>query len=238
MKPFYKTETDEIFNGHVMPVLKYLKSEKYMFDAIISDPPYKVITGGNNQKRLFKTSVLKENNNFGWDNLPKIEEWLPKSLELLKEKGHIYIMTNSLNLRYFLNVIEDNKLHLHNIIIWDKGNQVFNRWYMKSYEIILFCKRKKDLAKVIKNIGTSNILRIPNPKDKLHPTEKPIELIDVFIQNSTNENDVILDMFGGSFSTIIAAEENNRRSVGIDISKEYCEIGKKRLQSMQIKLKI
>ena len=88
---------------------------------------------------------------------------------------------------------------------------------------------RKGKAKYINNMGTKNILRIPNTKHKSHPTEKPTELINVIINNSSNENDIILDPLMGSGTTGVACLESNRKFVGCEIDKKYYEIAKNRI---------
>ena len=73
---------------------------------------------------------------------------------------------------------------------------------------------------------------------KYHPTQKPLELLQYLIKTYTKENDLILDFTSGSFTTCVAAEQLNRRSIGIELEKKYCDIGIKRLNSLQMKMDI
>lgn len=113
------------------------------------------------------------------------------------------------------------------LIVWDKGNSTPTQYYMNSYELILMLRKEK--AKYINNMGTKNILRIPNTKNKVHPTEKPVELMQIFIENSSNENDIVLDPFIGSGSTAVVCIESNRKFVGCEIDKKYYEIAQNRI---------
>jgi len=76
------------------------------------------------------------------------------------------------------------------------------------------------------------ILYFPNTDRKSikHPTEKPVELFKYLIQTYSKESDTILDPFLGSGTTLVACKQLSRNGVGIEISKEYCEIAKKRLE--------
>ena len=65
----------------------------------------------------------------------------------------------------------------------------------------------------------------------IHDTEKPVELMKILIENSTNEQDIVFEPFAGSGSTLLACEETNRKWVGIEIDKKYCEIIKMRLDN-------
>ena len=81
-------------------------------------------------------------------------------------------------------------------------------------------------------MGTSNILKIPNIKNKLHPTEKPIELMKILIENSSNKNDIVLDCFMGSGSTGVACIETGRKFIGVEIDEKYFNIAKQRLKDI------
>ena len=82
--------------------------------------------------------------------------------------------------------------------------------------------------------GTKNILRIPNILgNKKHPTEKPVELLKVLIENSSNEGDIVMDCFMGSGSTGIACINTNRKFVGIEIDKKYYDIAVERIQEIE-----
>ena len=82
--------------------------------------------------------------------------------------------------------------------------------------------------------GTKNILKIPNILgNKKHPTEKPVELLKVLIENSSNEDDIVMDCFMGAGSTGIACINTNRKFVGIEIDKEYYDITVGRMQEIE-----
>lgn len=117
-----------------------------------------------------------------------------------------------------------------NIIIWNKGNATPNRYYLNAYEMILMLR--KGNAKNINNMGTRNILDIKNIRgNKTHPTEKPVELNEIFIQNSSNKGEIILDPFMGTGSCGVACEKLGRNFIGIEIDKKYYDIAEKRINA-------
>lgn len=81
------------------------------------------------------------------------------------------------------------------------------------------------------SLQTCNIIKITsNKKDHgLHPTQKPVQLMKALIELTTKENQVVLDPFCGSGSTLVAAKELNRNYIGIELDNNYCEIAKDRL---------
>lgn len=90
------------------------------------------------------------------------------------------------------------------------------------------------MQKTLTICGAKNILRIPNILgNKKHPTEKPVELLKVLIENSSNEGDIVMDCFMGSGSTGVACIETNRKFLGIEIDKKYYDIAVRRIQEIQ-----
>ena len=65
-------------------------------------------------------------------------------------------------------------------------------------------------------------------KERVHPTQKPVGLLEQMIIEFTNEGDTILDLYGGSGSTLIACEKTNRKCLMMELSEDYCDIIKKR----------
>ena len=89
------------------------------------------------------------------------------------------------------------------------------------------------MQKILIICGTKNILRIPNIiGTKTHPTEKPVELMKILIENSSNKDDIVLDCFMGAGSTGIACIETNRNFLGIEIDKKYYDIAMERIKEV------
>jgi len=223
----------QLFNDDCLKVLPTIPDKS--IDLIVTDPPYKMTprgntgtTGGMLLKDINKKGKVFDNNEIN------ISEWLPECFRILKESSHIYVMTNHINLYEYLNTIKDTGFHFVKSLIWNKRNKIMSPYYMSQFEYILFCR--KGSAKKINNCGTSDIIDIPNKKQKkdgknLHDTEKPIELMKILIENSSIENDTILDPFMGIGSTALACKNANRKFIGIEIDNKYFEIAKNRIES-------
>ena len=118
------------------------------------------------------------------------------------------------------------------LLVWDK-----RKCYTLSllYEClrIYFDVKKAEMQKILIICGTKNILRIPNIiGTKTHPTEKPVELMKILIENSSNKDDIVLDCFMGAGSTGIACIETNRKFLGIEIDKKYYDIAMERIKEV------
>lgn len=81
-------------------------------------------------------------------------------------------------------------------------------------------------------MGTSNFIQIPNIKDKLHPTQKPVDLMKLLVENSSNKDDIVLDSFMGSGSTGVACLETDRKFIGYEIDKKYYDIARERMEDV------
>lgn len=159
----------------------------------------------------------------------KFSEWLPEVYRVLKNGTHCYVMINHRNLKDLWCDAESAGFEFQQLLVWDKGNATPNRYYLNSYELILMLR--KGPAKNINEMGTKNILRIPNIiGNKRHPTEKPVELMQVLIKNSTNEGDVVMDAFMGAGATGIACKTLNRNFIGVEIDEKYFNIAKSRFE--------
>lgn len=94
---------------------------------------------------------------------------------------------------------------------------------------------RKGNAKTINNTSSKNLLEIDNKLGcKTHPTEKPVELNKIFIENSTKENETVMDLFMGSGSCGVACKELNRDFIGIEIDEKYFNIAKQRIENVII----
>lgn len=197
-------------------------------DLIVTDPPYKVVSGGggNGKNSVRPQGMLSRHDGKLFNHTDiKISDWMPEIFRVLKEESHCYIFTNVLNLSEML--IESKKIgfKLHNLLVWEKNNCTPSQYYMKNCEYILFLRKGK--AKWINDIGGSKTVHQFNNiiGHKTHPCEKPINLLKLYINNSSKENDVVLDPFCGTGSTLKASKELNRQYIGYEIDKEYFDIG-------------
>lgn len=199
---------------------------------VVTDPPYKTITGGdsNGANSERPKGMLGGNRKlFKHQNL-KISDWMSEVFRVLKEGSHCYIFTNSLNLKEMLLESEKVGFKLHNLLVWEKNNCTPSQYYMKNCEYILFLRKGK--AKWINDIGGSKTVHQFNNiiGNKIHPTEKPVDLIEFYIRNSSKEGDIVLDPFMGSASCALACINSNRQYIGYEIDEEYYKVAIERLK--------
>ena len=216
----------KLYNDDCLNVLKDIGDDS--IDLVVTDPPYEVITGGRNGGVKGKPSGILTENKQLMKSIPKADLWLSECFRVMKDGTHIYIMTNTLNLTSYLNIVNTVGFKLHNLLVWNKNNTTPNRWYMKNCEYVIFAR--KGFAKSINNPSSQTVHSFDNIiGNKQHPTEKPVELMKLYVENSSQVGDTVLDPFMGSGSTGVACKELGRNFIGIELDKQYFDIAESRI---------
>lgn len=219
----------DLYKGDCLEIMKDIPNKS--IDLIVTDVPYKVISGGKPKSKGQPSGILKKNDGKIFENNDiKPKEYMGKLYNVLKDKTHCYVFINFINLKDMMEQAEKAKFKLHSLLIWKKNNKTPSRWYMKNQEYILFMRKGK--AKPVKNTGIGHILEFDNViGNKSHPCEKPVQLLECLIENSSNKEDSVLDCFMGSGSTGIACLNTNRNFIGIEKDDKYFDIAVKRIQN-------
>lgn len=220
-----------LYNNDCLNVFKDIPDNS--IDLIISDVPYKVISGGRPKYKGQPSGILSKNDGKIFNNNDiKPCEYMYELYRVLKEGTHCYIFINFINLQEMMNEAEKVGFKLHTLLIWEKNNKTPSRWYMKNQEYILFMRKGK--AKPVKNAGVGHILKYNNIMggNKSHPCEKPVDLLELLITNSSNENDIVFDPFMGSGSCGVACMNTNRKFIGIELDENYFNIAKNRIENI------
>lgn len=204
-------------------------------DLIVTDPPYPTTARGSagNSGGMLQKKINRQGRVFNHNDID-VGEYAGEFYRILKEQTHLYVMTNHVNLHKMLTAFQDVGFKFTKCLIWDKGNKIMGQYYMSQFEYILFFRKGK--AKKINNCGTSDILSIPNKKTKgadgknLHDTEKPVELMKILIENSSNVGDLVLDPFVGIGASAIACVESGRNFIGYELDEDYYDISLDRIE--------
>ena len=201
-------------------------------DMVFTDPPYGVAyTGGmkiENGKIESNGKKQIKNDSLDYEGL---YQFLYKAFINLKrfsrEKAPLYIFYAHSRSREFLNAFADAGLKQRSIIIWHKTSGGFGDFmaqYMNAYEPCIYGSN----GNAVDWYGASNEKTVwdmdKEKKCDLHPTMKPIELVARAIRNSSKKDDSVLDLFGGSGSTLIACEQLNRKCYMCELDPHYCDV--------------
>lgn len=213
-------------------------------DLILTDPPYNIAKYSTGNIKFDWRSDI--NNDLAeWD----LTELQPKDLlnefkRILKPSGNIFIFC-SYNIIGEYHKVFDPEFDTFQFMVWHKTNPVPNfrkSSFLNSCELIVSCWNKghtwnftnqKDMHNFIESSICMGTERVKDENGKnLHPTQKPVAVLEKIIKIASNKNDLILDCFNGVGSTGVAALKNNRRYIGIEIDKTYINATEKRLKAL------
>lgn len=181
-------------------------------DMVFTDPPY----GYNYQSnaRAEKFDII--------ENDDKILDFFP-NIQMVCN-GFVFICTTWKVLDKWIPLFK--KYHeLSNMIIWNKGGGGIGdlkHTFSTDYEVILCASNGKEITG--KRIGSVWTIAKDNANVYVHPTQKPVKLSEFAIRNTTNRNDSILDLFGGSGSTLIACEQLQRNCFMMEYDPKYVDV--------------
>ena len=222
------TEFNGLFNkvtqGDCLDVMKRIPDGS--IDLVVTDPPY--LMDYQSRRRVKSEKFRKIDNDV--DSHDLISEYIKECYRIMKEDTAIYLFCSWHHIEFFKMEFE-KRFKLKNLIIWNKNNHGsgdLRGAYAPKHELILFGHKGRTLFREKRVPDVMDFAKIPSKK-LTHPTEKPTELLDVFIRNSSDEGDLIFDGFAGTGSTALSAIGNNRNYILCEIDKEYVEIAKRRI---------
>ena len=251
MELYYKENGITLIHGDCLEVMDKLINKNIKFDAIITDPPYG--TTACSWDSVIPFEIMWEKlNKLSKENTPIVlfgSE--PFSSYLRTSNINIYkydwkwdkvVGSNFVNAKKMpLKVYEDimvfyNKLPTYNpqMVLRDKAKhrvsgkskaKINNITNMEQYEGVKSTDYAYPTTKIEINKRNGEL----NSKNTVHPTQKPVVLMEYLIRTYTNEGDNILDFTCGSGSTLVAAKNLNRKAVGIELEEKYYELAKKRI---------
>ena len=189
-------------------------------DLMHTDPPYNVnitnsegmsIQNDNMEEKAFREFINKAMKN---------------AADVLRPGGAFYVWHGDNESVTFREALNKNQLSIRECLIWVKNNFNLGRQdYQWRHEPILYGWKEGAGHYFIDSRNQSTVLEFDKPtRNAEHPTMKPIDLLVYLIKNSSKENDLILDLFGGSGSTLIAAEQTQRTCYMMELDPKYCDV--------------
>ena len=199
-----------------------------LVDMTFTDPPYNV-----NYANKFTDKILGRERPILNDNLGEdFHEFLRLACSniIVHTKGAIYIAMAGSELDVLQSAFRASGGRWSSYIIWAKNTFSLGRSdYQRQYEPILYGWKEGNDHFWCGARDQSDIWHIKRPdKNDLHPTMKPVKLVERAIRNSCKTNDLVLDPFGGSGSTLIACEKSGRRCRMIELDPKYVDVIVKR----------
>jgi DNA modification methylase len=189
-------------------------------DMVFTDPPYGVNYQSNKRTKSAKFDVIKNDDVF-LDIAPIVTAF---------SSGWVFIWTSW---KVITKWIEQFKSFGYptNQVIWFKGGGGIGdlkKTFSSDYETALVWNRGAELTG--KRIGSVWKVGKDGATEYKHPTQKPVALVEEALDKTTNSNNKILDLFGGSGSTLIACEKTNRHCRMMELDPKYCDVIIKRWQ--------
>lgn len=182
-------------------------------DMVFCDAPYGYKYESNYQD---KYEMLQ--------NDDKILDFIPAIWGAMKNNCPVYEFCGWQSLKQWLEYFENTSLDLKNVIIWKKNNWSMGDLkgaYAGQYEVILYLNKGRV---ELNGARDTDIWEFDREPPKMHPTMKPIELIAYALSKSSKKDDVVLDCFGGSGSTLIACEQLNRKCYMCELDPKYVQV--------------
>lgn len=192
-------------------------------DLILTDPPYNLSVENN-----FHTMKGRHGIDFGeWDKEFNLTSWIPEAVSHLRPGGSIIIFNAWRNMAEISAALESTGCLVKEMIQWQKSNPMprnRDRLYVTACEFAVWATKGKGWTfNRQRETYENTIFQYPivSAKQRIHTTQKPVELIRDLILIHSDPDDVILDPFMGSGTTAIAAIETGRKFVGFELDHNY-----------------
>lgn len=195
-------------------------------DITFTDPPYNALKSWKKDEAKSETRLNPNdwfaNDNMSWEEYAVFLDTIFKSLQ-----GHsTYICCDYRIYPIILEALASTEYELKHCIVWVKNMWGLGKRYRFQHEFIVYATKPK--AVFTGDRSQSDVWEIKVDREGDHKTPKPIALCAKGITNSTNKEDVVLDLFLGSGSTLIACEQTDRTCYGMELDPRYVDVIRKR----------
>ena len=199
-------------------------------DMVFTDPPYALFGNSTGIGGVADDKMIR----------PFFRSILTECKTRVKRYGHVYVCCDWHSAFVIESISREVDLTAKNLIVWDKGSGGVGNMYQHCYELVWFfgntpkqtttTKTGGSCERIIQ--GVPNIWRFPrvNPSERQHNAAKPVDMICVPIEASSDKGEIVLDLFGGSGSTLIACEKSDRLARLMEMEPKYCDVIVKRWQ--------
>ena len=206
-------------------------------DCVFTDPPYALFGNSTGVADVADDKMVR----------PFFRTILKNYKNITKPYGHIYVCCDWHSAFVIEAMSREVELKAKNLCIWDKGDGGVGAMYQQCYEMIWFfdnSPKNKTTSRTVK-AGVRTVNGKPNiwrhhrvSTDRVHNAQKPIEMVENALRNSSDKNDVVVDLFGGSGTTMAAANNVNRHCYMMEMEPKYCQVIIDRMHKLDPSLKI
>lgn len=204
-------------------------------DLIIADPPYNLSFSGTTQTKNKKPRF----NIFPNDRLTPQEyrrfclQWLFEAYRILKPGRHLYVCIDWRKYPDMVRWMRAIGFIVKNCLVWDKVNMGLGWQYRFQHEFVILAVKGEKRVRRVKSRKASDLVRIPRipGNQTIHPTEKPLELMEHLIENSSDEGELVVDFFSGSGVVSAAAIKTGRDWTAFEIDADWYQKSMERIKS-------
>jgi len=186
-------------------------------DLIVTDPAYQSLEKHRKRGTTTRLSHSTQSSNNWFDIFPdnRYQALFVEAFRVLAKNSHMYVLCDETTLFVIKPIAEAAGFKFWKSIIWDKMAIGMGYHYRNRTERIAFFEKGK---RKLNDLGIPDILQVKRIV-KGYPTEKPTELFDILINQSTAEGETVADCFFGSGNSLVSAIRNNRKAIGNDVSE-------------------
>lgn len=213
-------------------------------DMVFTDPPYGVAIGDKNATLNSVQKAGRCCTNIAGDTMSEAELYdmlkgaFINARESCKDDASYYVTSpqgGSLGLMMMMMMMKDAGLEVRHVLMWEKNSATFSLGrldYDYQHEPIFYTWTKSH-HNYRQGENRTTVWKYDKPrKCDLHPTMKPVALVANAIMDGTKEGDVVLDLFGGSGTTLIASEQTKRKCLMMELDPHYCDVIIKRWENL------
>ncbi len=203
-------------------------------DVIVTDPPYGVSYQGGAQEFSARTGKRKVRTVAGDGDARLYAATLPLMHELLRPDGALYLWFSDSRASEVLAAVADSGFRQRAVLIWAKDVPTgsLTAQYIPRHEPLLYASPGSRAPRFFGPTNEVTLWEHPKPRvNDLHPTQKPVALLERAIRNSSRRGETVLDLFAGSGSTLIASELTGRRCFAMELDPRYCDVIRRRYEA-------
>lgn len=205
--------------------------ESESIDLVVTDPPYESLEKHRAVGTTTRLKNSKASSNKWFEIFPnhRFPELLEQIYRVLKKNTHFYLFCDQETAFIVKPMAEAAGFRFWKPLVWDKRKIGMGYHYRARYEFILFFEKGK---RKLNNLSIPDVLEVDRVY-RGYPTEKPVELSEILIEQSSVEGELVCDPFLGSGSVAVAAIMNGRKFIGSDTCEEAVEICRGRIKKIQ-----
>lgn len=230
-------DQSKMIEGEALATLRSLPAESV--DLILTDPPFS--SGGRRENsRSLRTSMNRGTEDAAWIAGDAMSTngflWTMREIgwearRVLKPGGHLLAFIDWRMSANLSAALESADLRQHPTLVWDKTYFGMGSIFRNQHEFIIHMSNGAPVPPQRRDVG--NVIQCKPIRGGLHPTEKPVPLLRTLISVTCPAGGLVVDPFAGSGATGVAAAEEGRTFLGVELSPEYAAIAAKRLAEAQ-----